>query len=150
MAKAYRIPDYKKMYPEADEEVISLLRTTERKMQYQEYDLKTEQTVISQKDQTITTIPSREDSLERLADQEVQFAGETESVEETVLRKLQYAQLHKALSLLLDDERELIDRLFFQGQTEREAAADMGIYRNAVHKRKNHILEKLKNFLEKF
>lgn len=138
------------MYPEADEEVISLLRTTERKMQYQEYDLKTEQTVISQKDQTITTIPSREDSLERLADQEVQFAGETESVEETVLRKLQYAQLHKALSLLLDDERELIDRLFFQGQTEREAAADMGIYRNAVHKRKNHILEKLKNFLEKF
>ena len=150
MAKAYRIPDYKKMYPEAGEEVISLLRTTERKMQYQECDLKTEQTVINQKDQTITTIPSREDSLERLADQEVQFAGETESVEETVLRKLQYAQLHKALSLLLDDERELIDRLFFQGQTEREAAADMGIYRNAVHKRKNHILEKLKNFLENF
>ena len=38
MAKAYRIPDYKKMYPEAKEEVINLLRTTERKMQYQEYD----------------------------------------------------------------------------------------------------------------
>lgn len=150
MAKAYRIPDYKKMYPDAGEEVISLLRTTERKMQYQEYDLKTEQTVISQKDQTITTIPSREDSLERLADQEVQFAGEAESVEETVLRKLQYAQLHKALSLLSDDERELIDRLFFQGQTEREAAADMGIYHNAIHKRKNRILGKLKNFLEKF
>ncbi len=30
MAKAYRIPDYRKMYPEAGEEVISLLRTTER------------------------------------------------------------------------------------------------------------------------
>lgn len=150
MAKAYRIPDYKKMYPDAGEEVISLLRTTERKMQYQEYDLKTEQTVINQKDQSITTIPSREDSLERLADQEVQFAGETESVEETVLRKIQYAQLHKALSLLSDDERELIDRLFFQDQTEREAAADMGIYHNAIHKRKNRILGKLKNFLEKF
>ena len=78
-----------------------------------EYDLKTEQTVISQEDQTITTIPSREDSLERLAEQEVQFAGEAESVEETVLWKLQYEQLHKALSLLPDDERELIDRLFF-------------------------------------
>ena len=90
MAKAYRIPDYRKMYPEAGEEVISLLRTTERKMQYQEYDLKTEQTIISQEDQTITTIPGREDSLERLAGQDVQFAGEAESVEETVLRKLQY------------------------------------------------------------
>ncbi len=149
MAKAYRIPDYRKMYPEAGEEVISLLRTTERKMQYQEYDLKTEQTVISQENRTITTIPSREDSLERLAEQEVQFAGEAESVEETVLRKLQYEQLHKALSLLPDDERELIDRLFFQGQTEREAAEYMGIYRNAVHKRKNRILKKLKNFFEK-
>ncbi len=149
MAKAYRIPDYRKMYPEAGEEVISLLRTTERKMQYQEYDLKTEQTIISQEDQTITTIPSREDSLERLAEQEVQFAGEAESVEETVLRKLQYEQLHKALSLLPDDERELIDRLFFQGQTERQAAECMGIYRNAVHKRKNRILKKLKKFFEK-
>ena len=150
MAKAYRIPDYKKMYPEAKEEVINLLRTTERKMQYQEYDLKTEQTVINQKDQTIIIIPSREDSLERLADQELQFAGESESVEETVLRRLRYEQLHKAISRLSDDERELVDRLFFQGQTEREAAAEMGIYRNAVHKRKNRILEKLKNFLEKF
>ncbi len=150
MAKAYRIPDYKKMYPEAGEEVIAVLRTTERKMQYQEYDLKTEQTVINQEDQTITTIPSREDSLERLAEQEVQFAADTEGVEETVLRRLQYAQLHKAISLLSDDERELVDRLFFQGQTEREAAAEMGIYRNAVHKRKNRILEKLKNFLENF
>ena len=150
MAKAYRIPDYKKMYPEAKEEVINLLRTTERKMQYQEYDLKTEQTVINQENQTIITIPSREDSLERLADQEMQFVGQSESVEETVLRWLQYAQLHKAISRLSDDERELVDRLFFQGQTEREAAAEMGIYRNAVHKRKNRILEKLKNFLEKF
>ena len=149
MAKAYRIPDYKKMYPEAKEEVINLLRTTERKMQYQEYDLKTEQTIISQEDQSITVIPSREDSLERLADQEVQFAGESESVEETVLRRLQYAQLHKAISLLPDDERELIDRLFFQDQTVREVAMDMGIYPNAVHKRKNRILGKLKKFFEK-
>lgn len=150
MARAYRIPDYKKMYPDAGEEVISLLRITERKMQYQEYDLKTEQIIINQEKQTMMTIPSREDSLERLADQEVQFIGETESVEEIVLRRLQCAQLHRALSLLSDDEQELIDRLFFQGQTEREAAESMGIYRNAVHKRKNRILKKLKIFLENF
>ena len=149
MAKAYRIPDYKKMYPEAGEEVIAVLRTTERKMQYQEYDLKMEQTVINQENQTITTIPSREDSLERLTAQEMQFAGESESVEETVLRRLQYAQLHRALSMLSADERELIDRLYFQNQTVREVAMGMGIYPNAVHKRKNRILRKLKNFFEK-
>ncbi len=149
MAKAYRIPDYRKMYPEAGEDVIAVLKTTERKMQYQEYDLKTEQIIISQKDKSITTIPSREDSLERLAEQEVQFAGEAESVEETVLRRIQYVQLHKALSLLSGDERELIERLFFQNQTVREVAVDMGIYPNAVHKRKKRILKKLKNFFEK-
>lgn len=150
MAKPYKIQDYRKMYPEASEEVIAVLRTTERKMRYQEYDLKTEQTFINQKDQTITTMPCREDSLERLAEQEMQFAGESESVEETVLRRLRYEQLHKAISLLSDDERELIDRLFFQNQTEREVAAEMGICRNAVHKRKNHILDKLKKFFKNF
>lgn len=70
-------------------------------------------------------------------------------MEETVLRRLQYAQLHKAISLLSDDERELIDRLFFQGQTVREVAMGMGIYPNAVHKRKNRILGKLKKIFEK-
>ena len=45
MAKPYRIPDFRKMYPEASEEVIAVLRTTERKMQYQEYDLKSEQKI---------------------------------------------------------------------------------------------------------
>lgn len=150
MVNPYRITDYRKLYPEAGEEVINLLRSTERKMQYQEYDLKIDQTIINQENQTITTIPCREDSLERLSEQEVQFAAETEGVEETVLRRLQYAQLHKAISLLSDDERELIECLFFQGQTEREAAVKMGIYHNAIHKKKNRILEKLKNFLENF
>lgn len=49
MAKPYKIPDFRKLYPEASEEVIAVLRMTERKMQYQEYDLKTERTVIDQK-----------------------------------------------------------------------------------------------------
>ena len=40
-------------YPEASEEVIAVLRTTERKMQYQEYDLKTERTIIDHKTQTV-------------------------------------------------------------------------------------------------
>lgn len=30
MAKPYKIPDFRKLYPEASEEVIAVLRTTER------------------------------------------------------------------------------------------------------------------------
>lgn len=61
MAKPGRLPDFRKMYPEASEEVIEVLRETERKMQYQEYDLKAEQTIIDEDAQEIWVIPSREE-----------------------------------------------------------------------------------------
>ena len=150
MAKSNRIPDYRKMYPEASEEVIAVLKTTERKMQYQEYDLKAEQTIVDQDGQTVTIIPSREDSYERLLEQDVQFAEDTDSVEVTAIRNIQSQQLHKALSLLSDDERDLIEQLFFEGRTERELAQSMGLYRNAVHARKLAVLKKLKTFLKNF
>ncbi len=150
MARPGRIPDFRKMYPEASDEVIEVLRETERKMQYQEYDLKAEQTVIDQDSQEITILPSREDSYERLMEQEVQFLDKTEDVEEQVFQKLQCEMIHKALSLLSEEEEELIRLLFFEGYTEREVAKKMGIYHNAVHKRKKTILQKLKNILKNF
>lgn len=58
--------------------------------------------------------------------------------------------IHKALSFLSDEEEKLIRLLFFEERTEREVAELMGIYHNAVHKRKKRILRKLKNILTKF
>ena len=147
MAKPYKIPDFRKLYPEASEEVIAVLRTTERKMQYQEYDLKTERTVIDPKTQSIRVIPSREDSYERLLEQDVQVVGENQT-EESVIRNMQLEQLYTALSLLSEDEQYLIRQLFFEERTERDLAEELKIYHNAVHKRKNRILKKLKNILE--
>ena len=147
MAKPYKIPDFRKLYPEASEEVIAVLRTTERKMQYQEYDLKTERTIIDHKTQTVQVIPSREDSYERLLEQEVQFESVNQT-EESVIRNMQLEQLYKALSLLSEDEQYLIRQLFFEERTERDLAEELKIYHNAVHKRKNRILKKLKNILE--
>ena len=150
MAKPYRIPDFAKLYPEASEEVIAVLRISERKMQYQEYDLKVEQTVVDQERQTVTIIPSREDSYDRLLELDGQFREEAASVEDQAIRNLQSEQLHKALSLLPDDERTLIEQIFFDGRTEREIAKTMGMYHNAVHARKLAILKKLKTFLKNF
>lgn len=147
MAKPYKIPDFRKLYPEASEEVIAVLRTTERKMQYQEYDLKTERTMIDHQTQTIRVIPIREDSYERLLEQDVQFEGENQ-IEELVIQNIQLEQLHQALALLSEDEQYLIRQLFFEERTERDLAEELKIYHNAVHKRKNRILKKLKNILE--
>ena len=149
MAKPYRIPDFRKLYPEASEEVIAVLRTTERKMQYQEYDLKSEQTIIDQENQTVTIIPSREDSFERLVEQSVQFREETLSLDEWIIRRLEIEQLHKALNVLSDDERYLIIQLYFEERTDREVAEELGVYHNAVHKQKIRILAKLRKIVEK-
>ncbi len=101
MAKPYRIPDFKKMYPEASEEVIAVLKTTERKMQYQEYDLKVEQTIIDEEKQTVTVIPSREDSYERLSESAVQFVEQAPGIEEQVINRIEIKQLHMAISVYL-------------------------------------------------
>ena len=120
MAKPGKLPDFRKMYPEASEEVIEVLRETERKMQYQEYDLKAERIIMDQETQEIRVIPSREDSYERLIEKEVPFLAEGEGIEEQVIQKLQHEMLHKALSSLSEEEEKLIHLLFFEERTERE------------------------------
>lgn len=150
MAKPGRIPDFRKLYPEASEEVIEVLRQTERKMQYQEYDLKMEQIVVDQEEQIVDIIQSREDSLERLMDKEVQFQEASINVEEFILQRIEIQQLHRALSHLSEDERYLIEQIYFEERTEREMAEELGVYHNAVHKKKQLILKKLKNFLKNF
>ena len=71
-----------------------------------------------------------------------------EPVDEQVIRKVMTDKLACCLSLLSEDEQELIRKLFYEGLTKREYAAEKGIYHNAVHKKKMRILEKLKKLLE--
>lgn len=71
-----------------------------------------------------------------------------EPVDEKVIRKVMTDKLTCCLSLLSEDEQELIRKLFYEGLTEREYAAEKGIYHNAVHKKKMRILEKLKKLVE--
>ena len=77
------------------------------------------------------------------------FADTKTNVEATVINKMTVAELRKAFLLLSPDERELIKVLFIDGATERKAAEIYGISQVAIHKRKNKILAKLKDFLEK-
>ena len=144
MAKPYKIPDFRKMYPEVSEEVIAVLRTSERKMQYQEYDLKRERSIVESKTGEKITIPSREDSYERLQEMAVQFPAENRSVEDQIMKKIEYEQLHKFLLELSKKEQWLIQKLYFEERTEREVAAELKLSQKAVNKRKQKILEKLR------
>ena len=150
MAKPGRLPDFRKMYPEASEEVIEVLRETERKMQYQEYDLKAEQTIIDQEAQEIWVIPSREDSYERLLEKNQQFFSNDKLPEEQLLHMLLLKQLENALHNLSTDELALIYALFYQEQTESQLGKALNISQAAVNKRKSKVLKKLRDFFEKF
>lgn len=71
------------------------------------------------------------------------------NVEEQVINKIIFEQLHNAFLLLSEEEKEVITAIFKNNLTERELAKKKGVYHNAIHKQKNRILEKLKKFLNK-
>jgi RNA polymerase sigma factor (sigma-70 family) len=52
--------------------------------------------------------------------------------------------LRRSMSLLVDDDRRLLERLFWEGSTEVEVAGSMGISQQAVSKRKLKILAELR------
>mgnify|MGYP000019512731 CR=1 FL=1 len=102
-------------YVEVTDEVYRAYMQGDRKMRYFENDLKTERFVLGKEGQVVQIIPSREDSLDRLVDENAQqFSDEQESVESVVLHKLEVDRLHTALSLLTPEERALIQALFFE------------------------------------
>ena len=148
MAHERRIPNYRKMYPTASEEVIAVLRQSERRLQYLEYDLKVERFVLDETKQVAFFIPSREDSLERLMDADAQFVDEETNVEEIAIKAVMIAKLKEILGLLSADELEMIHALFYQGLTEREFAKSVGIPQKTINDRKARILRKLKKLLE--
>lgn len=137
-------------YVEVTDEVYAAYMQSDRKMRYFENDLKTERFVLGKEGQVVQIIPSREDSLDRLMDENAQqFSGGEESVENIVLHKLEVDKLHTALAMLTSEEQTLIQALFFEEHTESELAIKLGISQPAVYKRKMKILKKLKSFLEK-
>ena len=136
-------------YVEVTDEVYMAYTQGDRKMRYFENDLKTERFVLGKEGQMVRVIPSREDSLDRLVDENAQqFSDEQESVESVVLHKLEVDKLHTALAMLTPEEQALIQALFFEEKTERQYAEELGVYRNAIHVRKTKTLKKLKKLLE--
>jgi RNA polymerase sigma factor (sigma-70 family) len=73
---------------------------------------------------------------------------EAKSVEQTVIDGMMSESLRRCLGLLSDDERSLIEALYFQGHSEREWSAISGIPRKTIGDRRNRIIAKLKKLME--
>ena len=132
-------------------EVYLHLRRSNRKFRYFVHDLKRETIIVE--GEKVIFIPSREDSLDRLKEDEgVEFAVEQRSVEDLAMDVLLLEQLHRALVELTAEERCLIEEVFFskngEGKTEREAAESLGLPQKTLNERKNRALTKLRKILE--
>ncbi len=76
------------------------------------------------------------------------LVDEEQDVEEIVEKKMLLDKLKNCLLLLSVEERALIQMIFFEELTEREIARKQGISQVAVHKKKQRILNKIKEYFE--
>lgn len=88
-------------------------------------------------------------SLNALEDAGFEAVSDEALVDEIVADKLLLDELYAALAELTDDERSLIDDLYFTGKPERTAASERGVQRNTVVYHRNKILDKLRKILKK-
>lgn len=117
----------------------------ERKERYFMEDLKSERMRIDQETQSVTVIPSREDSYERLLELDKQFSIPCQPVEEEAVLSV---LLEKALCCLSTEEQELIHELYYLEKTEQEVGAILQLSQAAIHKRKKKALKRLRELLK--
>ena len=144
--------NYEKLYPgiEIPPEVLSVLRKGDRKEEYQEVDLKQERFVYDPETKTAHFIPGREDSYERLVeDEKRQFSNEDPTPEEHLMRSIENELLRQAVALLKEDERQLILLRFWQECSQSQVAELLGLSQQAVSYRERNIIGKIKKFLKK-
>lgn len=144
MAKQIRRINYRKMYPEANDAIIEVLEKSDRKMEYQQYDLKVERYHISSISRSTIFVPSREDSYERLTEANHQFVTEGVSVEDSAINTVLIEKMISCLKLLSDEEQKLINELFYNDKSERQYSRETGIPQRTIHDRKVKILKKIK------
>ena len=73
---------------------------------------------------------------------------ENNHVEKIVETQMMIEAVRNAISRLNAEERDIIERLYFNDETVRSVAKLKSITHPALIKRRNKILEKLKNFIE--
>jgi RNA polymerase sigma factor (sigma-70 family) len=139
---------------EVSEEIYTSYASMGRKMEYMEYDLKHDRVQKDSRGNTIydanglpTTLPEREVSLDRLLDEDWDFASKELPPDIAVVNSMDVEMLHTAINLCSDEERDLIDALYVRGLTIREYADQTGLSKSRVDRSKAKTLARLKKLL---
>ena len=143
--KKYR-PDYGKLYPGVgiDPDVMTVLKKSDRKMEYQECDIKYPRIKKDKAGNVVGVLPPCEDSYDEHLEFNQQFEDDSVNTEQDAVDRILAQKLHNALAMLTDEEREIIYAIFFEHIALTEYAGQMGITKQSLFERKQRILAKLK------
>ncbi len=86
-------------------------------------------------------------SVEELAEKGIQVADDKVDIHSAVEEQEVRTTLHKALSQLLPQQKDLIQKVFFEGKSISEIARAEGVDESSIRDRLKRIYKKLKNFL---
>ncbi len=73
---------------------------------------------------------------------------DSEPLDEIIMRKIMIEKLPEAISILNDEEKEIIRQLYFNHISERDLGKILGVPRTTISYRKDRTLKKLKKFFE--
>ena len=149
MAKYQKKINYREKYPDLSKEIIEVLEKSDRQMEYLQYDIKAGRCRIDSVSGTVTYLPSREDSYERLLEESRQFTANGESVDDVAVKNVMIEKMLTCLKQLSTEEQELIAALFYKGKSERRVSGETGVPQRTIHDRKVKILAKLKKLMDK-
>ena len=99
---------------------------------------------VDEKNEKVTFILCREDSVERL----LEIGVEIEDTNDSIAALETAVTVNQALAQLTEKERYIIKALFFDGRNDRDLADEFGISQKNVHKHKDKILAKLNKYLK--
>lgn len=135
---------------EVTEEVYRVYWHYTEKEKYFMGKLKQGKFVSNQDDETTGFSPSRGDSLERLSECGFQFPDTSiPTPDDEIVQSELFDLLDRAMEKLSDDEFQLIQELFYFEKTEREVCRTLHYAKTSLHRKKEHILKKLKKEIEK-
>ena len=149
MAKYQKITDYQAKYLDVSKGIIDVLEKNDRQMEYLQYDIKAERCRIDSTSGTVTYLPSREDSYERLLEGNKQFPSDDEDVDDAAIKAVMIEKMLTCHNYLSTEEQELITALFFKSKSEHQVSREASIPQRTIHDRKIKILAKLKKLMEK-
>lgn len=86
----------------------------------------------------------KDSSLERMVEAGFQVADPNSNIEENLLEKCDIEQLGEAIKTLTEDQKWLIEQVFFYGRKQSAVAAELGIDPTAIRNRLQKIYSKIK------